>query len=102
MTGETLSSWVKEVYWLLPDAKKVGHDDAFGATLVKTKMFIISKVILNGNRRNSPNQVSTHSVFIAAFNPNPKEWGEIEGESAYEIMARGRRVYKEEKRGFYK
>ena len=98
--GRTLSSWVKEVYWLLPDAKKVGHDDAFGATLVKTKMFIISKVIFEWQPEEfTESSINAFRFLIAAFNPNPKEWGKIEGESAYEIMARGRRVYKEEKEG---
>lgn len=109
VNGQMLSSWVKEVYWLLPDAEKVGtkyndfhgrHDDVFGATLIKTKMYIISRIIFEWQPEEfTKSSINAFRFLIAAFEPRPKERGRIEGESAHEEKARGRKVFIEEKEG---
>jgi len=104
---EKFHSWLKDFYWDLPDAKKVGtrynefskkYDDVFEATLVETKMYMIGQIIHEWKPEElTESSIDAFRFIIAAFEPRPKEWRKQEGGSVYETMTQGRRVYKEEK-----
>ncbi len=101
--------YLKKLYWTLPDQKQVDtrydnisckHVPVWGAALVETKLWILKNLIIEWRSSVSiPGSLEAFRFLIAVFQPLHKEYRKREGESDYEMQARGRQVYEEEQKG---
>ena len=98
-----------EAYWQIPDMKTISHghypeNDEYVPTMFETKSWILEQVIRDWDtgllsRKITKSSISIFRFLIAAFNPLSKKHcpDQRQGESEFELKARGRQVFQKEK-----